>query len=49
MGLIEDRFHPNIIMFAYGDGSVRPLPTNIDMKIFTYIATIGNGESVGDY
>jgi prepilin-type N-terminal cleavage/methylation domain-containing protein len=42
-------FHPNIIMFAYGDGSVRPLPINIDMKIFTYIATIGNGESVGDY
>jgi len=42
-------FHPNIIMFAYGDGSVRPIPTNIDMKIFTYIATIGNGETVGDY
>jgi prepilin-type N-terminal cleavage/methylation domain-containing protein len=42
-------FHPNIIMFSYGDGSVRPLPINIDMKIFTYISTIGNGESVGDY
>jgi len=42
-------FHPNIIMFSYGDGSVRPLPINIDMKIFTYISTIGNGEQVADY
>jgi len=42
-------FHPNIINFAYGDGSVRPIPLNIDMRIFTYIATIGNGESVGEY
>jgi hypothetical protein len=42
-------FHPNIIMFAYGDGSVRPVPLNINMQIFEYIATIGNGESVGDY
>jgi len=40
-------FHPNIIMFVYGDGSVRPVPMNIDMKIFTYLATIGNGESTG--
>jgi len=40
-------FHPNIIMFVYGDGSVRPVPLNIDMKIFTYLATIGNGESTG--
>jgi prepilin-type N-terminal cleavage/methylation domain-containing protein/prepilin-type processing-associated H-X9-DG protein len=42
-------FHPNLINFAYGDGSVRPIMLSIDMKIFTYIATIGNGESVGDY
>jgi prepilin-type N-terminal cleavage/methylation domain-containing protein len=41
-------FHPNIILFAYGDGSVRPIATNIDMKIFTYIATIGNGETTTD-
>jgi len=34
-------------MFVYGDGSVRPVPLNIDMKIFTYLATIGNGESTG--
>jgi prepilin-type N-terminal cleavage/methylation domain-containing protein/prepilin-type processing-associated H-X9-DG protein len=42
-------FHPNVINFAYGDGSVRPITLNIDMRIFTYIATIGNGESVGEY
>jgi prepilin-type N-terminal cleavage/methylation domain-containing protein len=42
-------FHPNLIMFAFGDGSVRPVPTNIDMKLFTYLATIGNGEQVGDF
>jgi len=41
-------FHPNIINFAWGDGSVRPIPLNIDMKIFTYMSTIGNGESVTD-
>ncbi len=39
-------FHSNIIIFAYGDGSVRPIATNIDMKLFTYLATIGNGETV---
>src|SRR5262245_6132542 len=39
-------FHPSIVQFAFGDGSVRTIRTNIDMKIFTYLATIGNGESV---
>jgi len=39
-------FHPNIILFVYGDGSVRPVATNVDMKLFTYLATIGNGETV---
>jgi prepilin-type N-terminal cleavage/methylation domain-containing protein/prepilin-type processing-associated H-X9-DG protein len=42
-------FHPNSLNFAYGDGSVRGISLNIDMKIFTYIATIGNGETIGDY
>src|SRR5436305_755516 len=41
-------FHPNLINFAFGDGSVRPIMLNIDMKIFTYMATIGNGETVSD-
>jgi prepilin-type N-terminal cleavage/methylation domain-containing protein len=41
-------FHSNIINFAWGDGSVRPIMTNIDMKIFQYMATIGNGESATD-
>ena len=41
-------FHPNQINFVYGDGSVRPVNLNLDMKIFTYLATIGNGESTGE-
>jgi prepilin-type N-terminal cleavage/methylation domain-containing protein len=39
-------FHPNVIIFVYGDGSVRPVATNVDMKLFTYLSTIGNGETV---
>jgi hypothetical protein len=39
-------FHPNLLHFAYGDGSVRPVMTNIDMRVFTFLATIGNGETV---
>jgi hypothetical protein len=38
----------NIINFSWGDGSVRSITTNIDMKIFQYLATIGNGEAVTD-
>ena len=38
-------YHPNIVNFVYGDGSVRPVTRSIDMKIFTYLATIGNGET----
>jgi prepilin-type N-terminal cleavage/methylation domain-containing protein/prepilin-type processing-associated H-X9-DG protein len=38
-------YHPNLVNFAYGDGSVRPITRTIDMKIFTYLATIGNGET----
>jgi prepilin-type N-terminal cleavage/methylation domain-containing protein len=39
-------FHPQMLHFAFGDGSVRSIKTNIDMKLFTYLATIGNGETV---
>jgi hypothetical protein len=42
-------FHPSIINFAWGDGSVRPINTNIQMTIFQYVSTIGNGESVADF
>ncbi len=38
-------FHPGLVNFVWGDGSVRPIMTNIDMKVFQYVATIGNGES----
>jgi prepilin-type N-terminal cleavage/methylation domain-containing protein/prepilin-type processing-associated H-X9-DG protein len=38
-------FHPQQINYVFGDGSVRTIKTNIDMKLFTYLATIGNGET----
>jgi prepilin-type N-terminal cleavage/methylation domain-containing protein/prepilin-type processing-associated H-X9-DG protein len=41
-------YHPNLVNFVYGDGSVRPVMRSIDMKIFTYLATIGNGETTGE-
>jgi prepilin-type N-terminal cleavage/methylation domain-containing protein len=41
-------FHPGMVHFVYGDGSVRPIKRTIDMKLFTYLATIGNGETVTD-
>jgi len=41
-------YHPSVVIFVYGDGSVRPIQRTIDMKIFTYLATIGNGETATD-
>jgi len=42
-------FHANTINFAWGDGSVRAIPTNINMQVFQYLATIGNGETTPDF
>ncbi|MBO0699217.1 MAG: DUF1559 domain-containing protein [Zavarzinella sp.] len=39
-------FHTGVINFLYGDGAVRPVKTTIDMKVFTYLATIGGGELI---
>jgi prepilin-type N-terminal cleavage/methylation domain-containing protein/prepilin-type processing-associated H-X9-DG protein len=39
-------FHPQVINFVYADGSVRSIKTAIDMKMFTYLATVGGGEVV---
>jgi prepilin-type N-terminal cleavage/methylation domain-containing protein len=39
-------FHTGLINFVYGDGSVRPVKTTIDMRIFTFLATIAGGEVV---
>jgi prepilin-type N-terminal cleavage/methylation domain-containing protein len=41
-------FHPQIINFVYGDGSLRSVKTTIDMTIFDAQATIGNGETIAD-
>jgi prepilin-type N-terminal cleavage/methylation domain-containing protein len=39
-------FHPSTINFLFGDGGVRGVRTTIDMKIFTYMATIAGGEII---
>jgi prepilin-type N-terminal cleavage/methylation domain-containing protein/prepilin-type processing-associated H-X9-DG protein len=39
-------FHTGLINFVFGDGSVRPIKTSIDMQVFTGLATVGNGEPV---
>jgi prepilin-type N-terminal cleavage/methylation domain-containing protein/prepilin-type processing-associated H-X9-DG protein len=39
-------FHSGVINFLYGDGAVRTVRTSIDMRIFTYLATIGGGEVI---
>jgi prepilin-type N-terminal cleavage/methylation domain-containing protein len=39
-------FHPGIVNFGYGDGSIRSSKMTIDMRMFTFLATIGNGEVV---
>src|SRR5262245_5118183 len=39
-------FHTGVINFLYGDGAVRSVRTSIDMKVFTYLATIGGGEII---
>jgi prepilin-type N-terminal cleavage/methylation domain-containing protein/prepilin-type processing-associated H-X9-DG protein len=36
--------HPNFINFVFADGSVRGIPTSIDMNIFVNLSTIAGGE-----
>jgi prepilin-type N-terminal cleavage/methylation domain-containing protein len=42
-------FHGDIINFVFCDGSVHPINTNIDMTLFTSLATIDGGENVLSY
>jgi prepilin-type N-terminal cleavage/methylation domain-containing protein/prepilin-type processing-associated H-X9-DG protein len=39
-------FHAGLINFVFGDGSVRPVKTSIDMRLFTFQATIAGGEVI---
>ena len=39
-------FHSGVINFLYGDGAVRTVRTSIDMKVFTYLATVAGGEVI---
>jgi prepilin-type N-terminal cleavage/methylation domain-containing protein len=42
-------FHTGVILFMFGDGSVRGIKTTIDMRIFVALATIANGEVIPDF
>jgi prepilin-type N-terminal cleavage/methylation domain-containing protein len=42
-------FHASIINFVWVDGSVRPINVNIDLNLFTALATIAGGEVVTLY
>jgi prepilin-type N-terminal cleavage/methylation domain-containing protein len=42
-------FHTGVIMFVFGDGSVKGVKTTIDMNIFLALATIANGEVIPDF
>jgi len=39
-------FHSGVINFLYGDGAVRGVKTTIDMRTFTWLATIAGGETI---
>jgi prepilin-type processing-associated H-X9-DG protein len=41
--------HAGGINFVFCDGHVRSIPTTIDMKVFTYLATIAGGEVLPDF
>ncbi|MDC0934906.1 DUF1559 domain-containing protein [Pirellulales bacterium] len=38
--------HPEIILFAYGDGSVHPVSKNVDVFLFADATTISGGEQL---
>jgi hypothetical protein len=42
-------FHGDIINFVFVDGSVHSLSMNIDLNLFTALATIAGGEVVNDF
>jgi prepilin-type N-terminal cleavage/methylation domain-containing protein/prepilin-type processing-associated H-X9-DG protein len=41
--------HPTVCQFAFCDGSVKPLPNNIDLRILTRLANREDGEPIGDF
>jgi prepilin-type N-terminal cleavage/methylation domain-containing protein/prepilin-type processing-associated H-X9-DG protein len=42
-------FHPGGINFVFCDGHVTSISTNINMNVFTALATIANGEVIPDF
>jgi len=42
-------FHEGAINFVFGDGSVHPVSTAIDMTVFVSLATIAGSDTVGEY
>ncbi len=42
-------WHPGVVMFAFCDGSVRPITTNIDPNTLEYLASMNDGHVVLPY
>jgi prepilin-type processing-associated H-X9-DG protein len=41
--------HSGGINFAFGDGAVRVIKREVDMNVLAALATVSNGEVIGDY
>jgi prepilin-type N-terminal cleavage/methylation domain-containing protein len=39
-------YHPGVVMFAFGDGSVHPISTSINPQILEYLANVADGHEV---
>jgi len=42
--------HPNVCLFAFGDASVHPIKSTVDLTTLTYLASRNDGQAItGDY
>jgi hypothetical protein len=42
-------YHPGICQFALCDGSVRPIPVTIDLKVLGWLANRSDGQIIPDF
>jgi hypothetical protein len=48
-GWMFGSYHPGICQFCMADGSVRPLPVTIDLRVLGLLAQRNDGEIIPDY